>query len=209
MKKITTVETALTVSYPGYFEMLVGEMFEYVCQLSPDPMELESHSVYGDTTSDITDVQLVSQPAPSSPSANVNATVSSVTSLSKTGTLNLPKVLTLSPEANRRTPVSLHARPTKISRPASEATSGPNGVDAVKPSPRATTPPTTDSKIPFKVKNGLRVEVRWAPKDFSTLKTSRALLFTRFAPILSRFNTTCYWKVAWQASLIQPKLTNF
>jgi hypothetical protein len=44
MKKITTVETASKVSYPGYFEMSVGEMDEYVRQLSPDPMEFESHS---------------------------------------------------------------------------------------------------------------------------------------------------------------------
>jgi hypothetical protein len=40
MKKITTVESALQVSYPGYFEMSVGEMDEYIRQLSPDPMEL-------------------------------------------------------------------------------------------------------------------------------------------------------------------------
>ena len=53
MKKITTVETALTVLYPGYFEMSVGEMDEYVRQLSPDPMEVESHSVYEGTTSTI------------------------------------------------------------------------------------------------------------------------------------------------------------
>jgi len=211
MKKITTVETALKVSYPGYFEISVGEMDEYVRQLSPDPMEFESHSaVYEDNTGDIIDVQLATQPASFSPVANVNATVHSVTSPLTTGTLNLSQVPTLSLEADRRAPAYPHDSPTKISRPASDDTSVPDGVDAVKPSPRATNSPSRDSKIPSKVKNVLRVEVRWAPKDFSILKASRALLFTRFAPILSRFNTTHSWVIGWQTdemsktSIIEP-----
>jgi hypothetical protein len=53
MTKINTVESALTVSYPGYFEMSVGEMDEYAHQLSPDPMELESQ-IMSDAMTDVT-----------------------------------------------------------------------------------------------------------------------------------------------------------
>jgi hypothetical protein len=134
--------------------MSVGEMDEYVRQLSPDPMEFESHSaVYADNTSDIIDVQLATQPATSSPVAILNATVRSVTSPLKTGTLNLSQVPTLSLEADRRAPAYPHDSPSKISRPASDDTSVPDGVDAVKPSPRVTNSPPMDSKIPSKVKN--------------------------------------------------------
>ena len=48
------------------------------------------------------------QPAPSSPVANVNATVSSVTSPLKTGALNLSQVPTWSLEADRWAPAYLH-----------------------------------------------------------------------------------------------------
>jgi hypothetical protein len=65
-------------------------------------------------------------------------------------------------------------------------------------SPRENLSTQKGSKIPTKVTNVLRVEVRWAPKDFSSLKASRALMYTRFAPILSRFNTSHSWVVAWQ-----------
>ena len=50
MRHITTVETALKVSYPGFFEMSVGEMDEDVRQLSPDDaMEIESQSQANDS----------------------------------------------------------------------------------------------------------------------------------------------------------------
>ncbi len=49
------------------------------------------------------------------------------------------------------------------------------------------------------MKHVLRVEVRWAPKDFNKLQSSKAMMFTRlFAPILSSFNTTHSWVVEWQ-----------
>jgi hypothetical protein len=57
---------------------------------------------------------------------------------------------------------------------------------------------TRYAHIPPKEKTILRVEARWAPKDFITLKASKALMYTRFAPILSSFNTTHSWVVEWQ-----------
>jgi hypothetical protein len=97
MKKITTVESALTVSYPGYFEMSVGEMDEYIRHLSPDPMELESPSESHMTTSDIPDVLLTTQ-SPSSLLASSRAKTSSVTSPSMAGTSNTCRATPLSLE---------------------------------------------------------------------------------------------------------------
>ena len=64
-------------------------------------------------------------------------------------------------------------------------------------------PSTSHPKVPMdpltpKALNALRVEVRWAPKDFLTLKASKALMYTRFAPILSGFNTSHSRVIEWQ-----------
>jgi hypothetical protein len=74
-----------------------------------------------------------------------------------------------------------------------------NSEDELPQSPRPTKTVTLKAKkIPTNVKTALRVEVRWAPQDFNTLKSSKALMYTRFAPILSSFNTTHSWVVEWQ-----------
>ncbi len=86
MQKISTVETALKVSYPGYFEILVGEMDEYVRQLSPHPMELESQIESDDTAGDIMEAHPTSHALPlSSISARTRVNVRPVTSPPKTG----------------------------------------------------------------------------------------------------------------------------
>lgn len=53
-------------------------------------------------------------------------------------------------------------------------------------------------KIPKKVTNSIRVEVRWAPKDFQQLKASTAQMYLRLAPIMSAFNSRHSWVVEWQ-----------
>ncbi len=66
-----------------------------------------------------------------------------------------------------------------------------DNTDARPPLTRPPRPPTShkastaySSSTP-KVLNALRVEVRWASKDFLSLKASKALMYTRFAPISS------------------------
>ena len=64
MKKLQLLRLLCLVSYPGYFDVSVREMDECVCQLSPDPMELESQIAGIDITDDIMHVQLVTQISP-------------------------------------------------------------------------------------------------------------------------------------------------
>jgi hypothetical protein len=105
MIQIPTAEKALKVSYPGYFEMSIGEMDEYVSQLSPDPTELESQTLSDDTKGDTINVQHVTQTSPSSLLFSANAQMSSVTSPSATGMSNsLSKRLTCPPS-----PISMKA----------------------------------------------------------------------------------------------------
>jgi hypothetical protein len=61
--------------------------------------------------------------------------------------------------------------------------------------------------IPQKVTNSIRVEVRWAPKDFQALKASTAQMYLRLAPLLSAFNSPHSWVVEWQTDqLARPQI---
>jgi hypothetical protein len=51
---------------------------------------------------------------------------------------------------------------------------------------------------PKSVENSVRIEVRWAPKDFHELRATKSKMFSRLAPILSCFNTQYTWVVEWQ-----------
>jgi hypothetical protein len=51
---------------------------------------------------------------------------------------------------------------------------------------------------PKSVENSVRIEVRWAPKDFHELRATKTKMFSRLAPILSCFNTQYTWIVEWQ-----------
>ena len=241
--------------------MSVREMDEYVCQLSPDPMELESQIANNDTTNDIMDVQLVTQTSPTLLLASASAKVSSVTSPPTIGTSNLPtqkNTCSASPRTSvdalptkstehsvdflmDRSPQTLaphspstraevvvtsvhspykqiipsslqqatHRPGKKVHRAlastqhASDASSFESVLSNSEKTPQSSpsmsgAARTRYAHISPKEKNILRVEARWAPKDFSTLKTSKALMYTRFAPILSSFNTTHSWVVEWQ-----------
>ncbi len=248
MIKINTVKAALKVSYPGYFEMSVGEMDEYACQLSPNPLELESQIMSEDMTDDIMDVVLATQDISYSPAATSRASKgSSVTSPSKSGILNVsPTKVTrpLSPmvadtainnasatHTVKRTVQASHLTPTStVQEILTISTLQLQGGDLAKnisdepvtaisddiPStpPRPSTSHSKASMSPLNttttVLNALRVEVRWSPKDFFTLKASKALMYTRFDPILSGFNNSHSRVIEWQTdqmsqtSIISP-----
>ena len=76
--------------------------------------------------------------------------------------------------------------------------------------PKALPQASTFPKISSRVTNPLRVDVGWSPKDFTKLKKSFALMFSRFAPFLSGFDTTHPWVAEWQtdqmanAHIIEP-----
>jgi hypothetical protein len=79
--------------------MSVGEIDEYTCQLSPDPMEVESQSESTVTKSDITDVHLATQ-SPSSLLGSSRTKTRSVTSPSTSGTSHTCRAPPLSLEDN-------------------------------------------------------------------------------------------------------------
>ena len=283
MQHITTVETALKVSYPGYFEMSVREMDEYVRQLSPvDAMEIESQSQANDSlTTDVT-IDTMAQvssslslacayaSAKSSPipppagaklsdlaqppncrthiggtaasiqdisaqkdaSPFIEAATSPYQALTQDNTsFGIALTNTLAPidaiTAEILTPMKVAPQQAVTDFSSSSAsmydtarfgttpdgstasTSNAHSAAAFSPHkviPRASTLP----KIPSRVTNPLRVDVRWSPKDFTKLKKSTSLMFARFAPILSGFNTTHSWVAEWQtdqmakAHIIEP-----
>ena len=70
----------------------------------------------------------------------------------------------------------------------------------------ATNPPVKDTPNfhhPKSVEHSVRIEVRWAPKDFHKLRSSKAKMFSRLAPILSCFNTQYTWMVEWQTDQME------
>jgi hypothetical protein len=58
--------------------------------------------------------------------------------------------------------------------------------------------PVSNNHPPKSVDNTVRIEVRWAPKDFHELRASSEKMFSRLAPILSCFNTKYTWMIEWQ-----------
>ena len=58
--------------------MSVGEMDEYVSQLSPNPIELESQTLSDDTKGDTINIQPVTQTSPSPLLFSANAQMSSI-----------------------------------------------------------------------------------------------------------------------------------
>jgi hypothetical protein len=46
----------------------------------------------------------------------------------------------------------------------------------------------------------IRIEVRWAPKDFTELHNSMAKLHQQLAPICSCFNNEHTWLMEWQTN---------
>ena len=51
---------------------------------------------------------------------------------------------------------------------------------------------------PSQLNYTLRIEARWAPKDFHKLRASTATMYLRLAPILSCFNNEHTWLLEWQ-----------
>ena len=63
---------------------------------------------------------------------------------------------------------------------------------------KATPLNTINAKRPAKITNIIRIETRWAPKDFNELRASTSKTYLRLAPILSCFNNEHTWIVEWQ-----------
>jgi hypothetical protein len=207
--------------------MSVGEMDEYVQQISPDSMELESPAVSSDphtpdsgSQSNMTSVLPLSIALPKShtlagagnststspisrlpqafcsPRDKSNEVVASKTASPNNSRMHIEETSFISTSIAGDTTASSGCNPTKDTAPT--APIGSNSTSQSTASNFTHNSTSKGPKIPTKVTNSLRVEVRWAPKDFKTLKGSSGLLFARLAPILSCFNTPHSWLVQWQ-----------
>ena len=65
----------------------------------------------------------------------------------------------------------------------------------LKPSSAAT---NVQARRPTKIRNVIRIEARWAPRDFQELRSSTTKMHLRLAPILSCFNNDHTWMLEWQ-----------
>lgn len=64
--------------------------------------------------------------------------------------------------------------------------------------PEATVPMPPSPYRPTRITNVIRIEARWAPKDFKELRSSTAKMHLRLAPIMSCFNNEHTWLMEWQ-----------
>ena len=188
MKVIVDVEATLKSSHPGFFARTLIEMDEYLLHLpSSDPMDIAEP----DQPSDISSVELL-QP------------VSRVTAVS-VGENNQQHTTCASPSMEKSDATRKSAlKKTVVFDKTSDSPTVLEGTPSVSASVSTHVSGTPSSpakkvlKIPKAVTNSIRVEVRWAPKDFQALKTSTAQMYIRLAPILSAFNSPHSWVVEWQ-----------
>jgi hypothetical protein len=98
-----------------------------------------------------------------------------------------------------QTPVASQKK-TPVSSPKNTPASSPKKTPSAKAQSSAAPSTAASVVLPPKTppKNPLRVEVRWAPKDFYELKESTTKMHLRLAPILSCFNTEKTWMMEWQ-----------
>ena len=207
--------------------MSVGEMDEYVRQRSPaDAMELESQTqVQNDH---VNDDNLADATASVSSLSTARDTTSARPASTPTHVDPPTLSQVQPPHDNicptfESLPDSLHTTfapsqldedtsPPPIDMHDNTSSSGikPNDTSAhidshsqaipstMAPPQRELKAPKETLKSPSTLTNPLRVDVRWAPKDFKLVKSSSAILYARLAPIISGFNTTHSWVVEWQ-----------
>jgi hypothetical protein len=214
MAKIGDIEAALQMSFPGYFDMTVVEMDEYLHNinsedLQDDPTEeielsplqnidnskpdAEMFNVaYGDLPmTDMPEIRLSSNDSPSTTFLPISQDFETVGN-SVPPTKEFPAIL----------------KPTPMLEQDSPSATIPRSPSKGAPKKLISTVEVPDAKGPtMKVSDPVRIEARWAPKDFHALKASTALMYTRLAPLLSTFNTQHSWMIEWQTDQLAKEQT--
>jgi hypothetical protein len=230
MSQIAGIEAALQTSFPGYFDLSVCEMDEYVNNLTPTELHTStevlhtstpavesqdlshdvemSHNVTDNTNND-DKVSLATKPSSATFSTSMSK-VSAVQSQVPTTCDMLPTTQEFF-AAPTLASVTSQPRPRDDSQETKEKYSSPatstsstateGWIRTKKPSskvPSASFDPVSTLNRSVAVTNPVRIEAQWAPKDFHTLKSSTAKMYTRLAPLLSCFNTPHSWMIEWQ-----------
>jgi hypothetical protein len=238
MSQIVGIEAALHTSFPGYFDMSIVEMDEYIMSL--DPTDLHAHDTSLnvllplDTTN--SQQQDTAMPNASSPNTSPNRRndvpsfwVSGPVEENTQHPTQSESPSTRDIDNKRRSPLkkkvvfknktsdsSIMLEATPNAQAPAVSTASDDQFSFLQPLPSVSSPTRKSLKIPTIVVNSIRVEVRWAPKDFKELKASTAQLYLRLAPILSVFNSSYSWMIEWQtdqlvtSQILEPaSLTKF
>ena len=138
---------------------------------------------------------------PPKPVSGTVTTGSSSVSSTESQTIQTQPAAVIPPLPKQRAPASASSPlvPSAASLKSKKLTPEvrPGTTDAATPLPQL------NAKRPTKIINTIRIEARWAPKDFHELRASTSTTYLRLAPILSCFNTEHTWMVEWQTDQME------
>jgi hypothetical protein len=208
MAKIVGVEAALQTSFPGYFDMSLVEMDEYLTTLSQEDLQNPDKELpFSPLTKLDNSQQEVEMTIVETHDGLLTEAITENIKTSPISVSPISDALPQDPSIDGRISNNAPHAPLEILKSITRLE--PGGL------PSATTPwmrskkgtkavdPTKEiepgeRKGPLKVTDPVRIEARWAPKDFNTLKASTAQMYSRLAPLLSTFNTQHSWMIEWQ-----------
>ena len=215
MQSISAIKTSLSRSYPGFFDMSLGDMDSYCEQLKAQGNNTHDEQEMEITPENETPNEPNDQSAPSSLALAATATSNSKSSFDPSdepantsvefSQSSVPPLTqatdTVSCSPARR---GLQASQTQTRRSDDTTTTQSLTTDSAPPCMDASNtnifPNPGVNKQAKKVSNVIRIEARWAPKDFNELRVSTKKLHLRLAPILSCFNTDHSWMLEWQTN---------
>jgi hypothetical protein len=190
MKSISAVETSLVKSHPGFFDMSLKDMDLYLLQLnSPEatPMDIEKETSSLAAAAKTRNDDPIQSPSPLLTQQERTQDVSD----------SEDSELPTSQESIPFSPVCANKQRKMATSDSTTAT--PKAQSQELPAQKPLSSPVLHVKRPTKITaNVIRMEARWAPKDFNELQHSTSKMHLRLAPILSCFNNEHTWLMEWQ-----------
>ena len=194
MQTISAVETALAQSHPGFFDMSLQDMDLYLLGLKKSATKSTSMDIAPDTiTTELS--------APSFEKATLSHLQESNLTNQHVTYQESPDEAMITQDDTPFSPV----KPTKLSKPQHDSEGNPfiSTADVDSSKSKATKHSSTRAKRRTVIKNVVRVETRWAPKDFNELRSSSEKMYGRLAPILSCFNNDHSRIMEWQTNQME------
>ncbi|KAI2496154.1 hypothetical protein MHU86_18340 [Fragilaria crotonensis] len=199
MQTISAVETALAQTHPSFFDLSLNDMDSYLLGLK---QPAEQNTAMDIDSADSSDKEIIS-------SLRTAATLKlSTAAATESPAIVLQESSQSSSDEPPTTQADAVVYSTKRNKSSSTTTSSITGATVTSSSstttatdqPKATDQPSLTHQVrrPSAIKHVVRVETRWAPKDFNELRSSTATMHRRLAPILSCFNTDHSWMMEWQ-----------
>jgi hypothetical protein len=241
MSQIIGIEAALQTSFPGYFDLSVCEMDEYVTNMISSklhaPIDISPNSSHPHEPTEVQqDIEMSTEAEDQTNDDDDDEVPLDIQSVSVTvipSKVSVPilqspvsppeTLLPITQDFQAAAPTLAYA-PTqdcpihddndKQNSPTTLASSSPTSTPNLQRRTKTTSQkdPTTPPPVPVPIlhrpltaSSSVRIEARWAPKDFHVLKSSTAQMYTRLAPLLSSFNTSHSWMIEWQNDQLAPE----